>query len=88
VHELEDLGLLDPGEYEQRAGRAYAVDISTLKRALQVFSSNTRFKVAAARRFRALAGAADGTTAWLDWARAEFGLDGGGTGGDPPPDPV
>jgi hypothetical protein len=88
VHELEDLGLLDPGEYEQRAGRAYAVDVATLKRALQVFASNSRFEVAAARRFRALAGAADGTTAWLDWARTEFGLDGGGTGGDPPPDPV
>ena len=86
VDGLTDLGLLDAGEYEYRAGVPYAADPSTLTSALSVVSNNASVKVAARRRFARLVAAADGTLSWLDRARAVLGLRGGGEPVNPPPD--
>lgn len=85
---LERLGVVEPGEYEQRCGVRYGADLATLKSALQVTHCSSRFKVAAVRRFSRLVEAADGGTAWLRWARAELGLRGNpeaAVDGPPPP---
>jgi len=85
VNALEEVGLLRAGEYEHRAGVPYAADLDTLKSALSVLSSNTGFKVAAVRRFRALAARSDGSLRWLRWARDVLGLTGEVSSLDPPP---
>lgn len=86
VGALEDVGLLEPGDYEQRAGVSYAADFATLQSALSVLGSNAGFKVAAVRRFRALAERGDGSLAWLDWAREALGLAGDRCARLPPPE--
>jgi len=85
IDDLEAVGLLQAGEYEQHAGVGYTADIATLKAALSVISNNTGFEVAAVRRFRALAETADGTLEWLEWAREALGLGGDRCEWDPPP---
>ena len=85
IADLEAVGLLQAGEYKHRAGVSYTADSATLKAALSVISNNTAFEVAAVRRFRALAEAADGTLEWLEWAREALGLRGDRCEWDPPP---
>lgn len=87
VDALEDLGLVEPGDYEPREGVPFSVDPATLKSALSVVSTNASFKVAAVRRFAALAQKADGSLRWLRWARDTLGLTGEAEGVDPPPTP-
>jgi len=58
-----------------------------LKSALSVVSTNASFKVAAVRRFGALARKADGSLRWLRWARDALGLTGEAEGVDPPTTP-
>ncbi|MFC6723498.1 hypothetical protein ACFQE1_03655 [Halobium palmae] len=65
VNDLADLGLLSPGEYEQRGGVPYAAERATWKRALSVLSYNGGFQVAISRRIRALAANGDGSIEWL-----------------------
>lgn len=76
IDDLEEVGLLRPEEYEQRAGVSYSIDIPTLKSALLVISGNVGFKVAAVRRFQSIVGAADGTLDWLQRAQEIFDLTG------------
>ena len=85
VDGLTDLGLLDAGEYEYRAGVPYTADPATLTSVLSVVSNNASVEVAARRRFRAILAEADGTLSWLDRARDVLGLRGGGDEVDPPP---
>ena len=85
IDDLEAVGLLQAGEYEQHAGVSYTADIATLKTALSIISNNTSFKVAAVRRFQALAESADGSLKWLEWARKTLGLQGDRCEWDPPP---
>lgn len=85
LDELEDVGLLDVGEYEFRAGRDYTADVDTLKSALQVLSSNGGFKVAAVRRLRSVLRQSDTPLGWLQWARRAFDLTGVRCDLDPPP---
>lgn len=88
IDALEDVGLLAAGEYEQREGVRFSADPATLTRALSVLSGNGGFKVAAARRFRALVENAGGSLGWLKWAREAFSLSGDRCELDPPPDPA
>jgi hypothetical protein len=87
VRALEDVGLLTPEEYEQRAGVSYTVDFATLKSALQVVSSNADLKVPAVRRFREKVARSAGSLDWLAWAEAVFDLGGDRCEWDPPPTP-
>lgn len=87
VDDLEAVGLLRPEGYEPRAGVSYSTDVTTLKTALSVLTSNGGFKVAALRRLRSLATAADGSLAWLQWAREALDLRGDRCEWDPPPTP-
>jgi hypothetical protein len=84
VNALEDVGLLVAEKYEQQSGVSYAADPATLQSALSVLSGNGGFKVAALRRFRELAQAADGSLQWLRWAREAFDLTGELCEWDPP----
>lgn len=86
IDALEAVGLLDAEAYEQRAGRSYTADRSTLKTALSLLSNNAGFKVAARRRLRSKLDEAGSVSEWLDWARAVFGLGGDRCDLDPPPD--
>jgi len=86
VDGLTDLGLLDPGEYEPRAGVPYTADPTTLTEALSVLTNNASVEVAARRRFRAILAEAGGTLGWLTHARDALGLRGGDDDVDPPPD--
>jgi hypothetical protein len=85
VHALEDVGLLQPEEYEQQAGVSYAVDTATLNSALSVLSHNGGFKVAAQRRFRRFIDKSGSGLDWLAWARDVFDLGGTDNQGDRPP---
>ncbi|MFC6823481.1 hypothetical protein [Halopelagius fulvigenes] len=76
VNDLEEIGLLNAGAYEQRRGRVYAAEISTLKSALSVLHGNGSFKVEAQRRLRAKLADSPRTLDWLEWARDVFGLSG------------
>jgi len=100
VDDLEDLGLVDAGEYESRAGVPYSADAATLTSALSVLTSNAGVEVAIKRRIASLAKELDSAAAWLRAARTELGLAGdrrrrrdrglagsaATNGGDPPPD--
>lgn len=86
VENLQDLGILTQGEYEYRHGRPYSADVTTLKSALSVLTSNTGFEVAAARRFRALAEAATGSLSWLKGSREALNLSGDRCDWIPPPE--
>lgn len=76
VNDLEAIGLLDAGAYEQRRGRVYSAEISTLNSALSVLHGNGSFKVAAQRRLRAKLADAPRALDWLEWAQDVFGLSG------------
>jgi hypothetical protein len=75
IHDLEGIGLLQPENYEQRAGVSYAASLPTLNSVLSLLSGNGGFKVASKRRLRALAAEADSAIDWLKWAWAAFGVD-------------
>jgi len=77
VNSLEEIGLLQPEEYEQHAGITYSTDFATLKQALSVLSSSPDFKVAAVRRLRRLVAESDGGLSWLDRARDLLNLHSG-----------
>jgi hypothetical protein len=85
VDQLEAVGLLTPGEYEQRRGVVYEADPATLDSALQLLSRNGFSKVAAVRRFREKVARSDGSLGWLAWAEAVFDLGGNRCEWDPPP---
>jgi hypothetical protein len=74
VNSLEEVGLLDAGEYAFRSGVGYSVSLATLKSALQILSGNTGFKVVARRLFRRKLAEATPATEWLRWAREELNL--------------
>lgn len=85
VNALEEVGLLEPETYEQRAGVSYAADFATLQSALQVLSNNVGFKVAAVRRLRAILAGDDPPEDWLRWLREALDLGGDHCALDPPP---
>jgi len=94
IDDLEDIGLVNAGDYIHRAGVEFSTDGSTLTRALSVLTSNAGVEVAIKRRLAALATDADTAGEWLRAARGLVPLDGGGewpppdtSGPDPPPDP-
>ena len=89
IEDLEDVGLVDAGEYEQHRGVSYAVDLSTLTSALSVLTDNDGVEVAARRRFRALVAESDSAAEWLSRAKEVIGLVCDPDGVAPPPgDPV
>ncbi|EMA55367.1 hypothetical protein [Halococcus thailandensis] len=85
IDALESVGLLTAENYEQRAGVSYTAEISTLKSALQVLSSNAGFEVAAVRRLADKIRESDGALEWLAWAEGVFDLSGDRCGWGPPP---
>ncbi|WP_210424875.1 hypothetical protein [Halorussus halobius] len=94
VADLEAIGLLDAGAYEQRSGVVYTAEIATLTQALSVLTGNDSVEVALTRRLRALVEESESLTDWLPVAREVFGLsgdrhelDGGLAGGGTTPDP-
>ena len=76
IHALEDAGLLHPETYEQRSGVSYAVDLATLKSALQILSNNAGFKVAAKRRLTSILRESGSGLDWLRWAQGVFDVHG------------
>lgn len=92
VNALEDVGVLDAGEYVQREGVRFSVSRTTLNSALQVISGNGGFKVAAKRRLRQKIKESGSLGNWLTWAQEVFDLSGDRcgplTGTGPPGLPV
>jgi hypothetical protein len=76
VADLEAIGLLDAGAYEQRSGVVYTAEIATLTQALSVLTGNDSVEVALTRRLRALVEESKSLTDWLPVAREVFGLSG------------
>jgi hypothetical protein len=71
VNNLEDCGLFEAGDYEQRSGVAYSQDVATLKSALLVISSNDSFKVAALQRLEQIL---EQETPFSDWLKQLDGV--------------
>jgi len=67
VEDLEELGLLTKGEYQQNIGYRYTVEKSALSRALLVLRSIGE-EAELVSRFRLKTENAEGSTEWLDWA--------------------
>jgi len=89
VKDLEELSLVDAGEYESRSGVSFTADTPTLTQALSILTSNAGVEVAMKRRLASLAQELDSASAWLRAARDELGLTGDRRAvnpGDPPPD--
>jgi len=93
IEGLQELGLVDAGEYLSREGVPYSADGATLTRALEVLTSNADVEVAVKRRLASLAQELDSAAEWLRRADALVDLRGGATtstlaanGGDRPPD--
>ncbi|WP_251341986.1 bifunctional DNA primase/polymerase [Haloplanus halophilus] len=93
IEDLEDLGLVDAGDYAPREGVPYSADGATLTRALEVLTNNADVEVAVKRRLAALASELDSAAEWLRRASALVDLRGGATAagsaanrGDRPPD--
>jgi putative DNA primase/helicase len=93
IDDLQDLGLIDAGDYLSRDGVAYSTDGATLTRALSVLTSNADVEVAVKRRLAALAQELDSAAAWLRRARELVDLRADPeaartrlNGGDRPPD--
>ena len=93
IEDLEELGLVDAGDYAPREGVPYSADGATLTRALEVLTNNADVEVAIKRQLGALASELDSAAEWLRRASALVDLRGGATaaglaanGGDRPPD--
>lgn len=84
IKDLEDVGLLSAGEYEQRVGVPYEADTATLTRALQCISNSTSVEVALRQRLASLAANADSGGSWIRRARELLGLGGDRVDLDPP----
>jgi hypothetical protein len=84
VNSLEEIGLLDAGEYAFRSGVRYSVSLATLKRALQVLSGNAGFKVASRRFLRRKIAEGTSGSEWLRWARETLFLNTLSAEHDPP----
>lgn len=72
--ELQDLGLLEQGEYAQQVGKLYQLDLPTSKQALLVLINNRYFEVDAFQRLACKIENADGSTEWLEWVEDQFDL--------------
>jgi hypothetical protein len=65
IDDLEDLGLVDAGDYAPREGVPYSADGATLTRALEVLTNNADVEVAVKRQLAALASEFDSAAEWL-----------------------
>ncbi|WP_338738295.1 hypothetical protein [Haloplanus salilacus] len=93
IEDLQDLGLVDAGDYAPREGVPYSADGTTLTRALEVLTNNADVEVAVKRRLAALASELDSAAEWLRRASELVDLRAGvdpvlsaPNGGDRPPD--
>jgi hypothetical protein len=77
VNDLVEIGLLDAGSYEPRAGVPYEpADESTLTSALQVLRGDGGVEVALQRRFGQYLREAESLRDWLAWARRNLAVTG------------
>jgi transposase-like protein len=91
VDQLQEIGLVDAGEYAHREGVDYTAEGATLTRALSVLCGNAGVEVAVKRRLAALAQEAGSPSEWLRIAKGVVDVAGDRcerSDLDPPPDPA